>query len=308
MRRVAVLFEASGRHGRGESDEFGQGAGVETRQTRRGRRGSAGHVRALFVLLVLVSGAVYGVRGEGPRVEIQHPEPDEAMLQESGALLLAVSVFDWESPWMRVGLNTTVVADRVRSQDSDVGAMGTEMSWEIYGLRPYERYTLRIEFFDEASGLAVASFNRTSLVLPYYDPMLDAAPLEMLYPVPRDHPDYPSVQAEASVIEAGTRDNAKVRAGQALVLIVNSGIAGYFGRMNSVRTTMEFPEESYRRMCPQIVPQLVIAAIFTTDGHEVIGLSDYTLFWAGNFTSEELGALPSLKPIQDDGPLVSKVP
>jgi len=245
-------------------------------------------MRAVLVLLLVACGAVSGARGEGPRAEIQHPEPDEAMLQESGALLMAVSMFDWEAQWMRARLNTTVVADRVHSQDADAGAMGTELSWEIYGLAPYERYTASVEFFDEASGEPVASFSRTSLVLPYYDPLLDAAPLELLYPVPRNHPDYPSVQGEAAVIEARTQDDAKVRAGQALVLLVNSGIAGYFGRINSVRTTMEFPEDSYRRMCPQIVPQLALAAIFTSDGREVIGISDYTLFWAGNFTAEVL--------------------
>lgn len=56
-------------------------------------------------------------------------------------------------------------------------------------------------------------------------------------------------------------------------------------------------------MCPLIVPQLAIGAIFTADGKEMIRLSDYTLFWAGNFSEEELKSLPSLHPIADDGSL-----
>jgi len=108
---------------------------------------------------------------------------------------------------------------------------------------------------------------------------------------------------EFAVVEASTKELEAVRVGQALAILVNTGIAGYFGRMNHVRTTIDFPPESYRRMCPLIVPQLVIAALFTEDGKEVIELSDYTLFWAGNFSAEELGTLPSLRPIADNGTL-----
>jgi hypothetical protein len=36
---------------------------------------------------------------------------------------------------------------------------------------------------------------------------------------------------------------------------------------------------------------------------QVIGLSDYALFWAGNLTAQEIQTLPSLKPIPDNGTL-----
>jgi len=149
----------------------------------------------------------------------------------------------------------------------------------------------------------VGGATRTSLVLPYYDPVLDPPIPRLVFPVPRDHADYPSIQGELAVIEAQAQDAAHVRVGQAMVILVNNGVAGFFGRMNHVRTTMDFPAESYRRMCPLIVPQLAIGAIFTSDGKDVIRLSDYTLFWAGNFSEEELQSLPSLHPIPDDGSL-----
>ena len=75
---------------------------------------------------------------------------------------------------------------------------------------------------------------------------------------------------------AQTLNLANVRVGQAMVVLVNNGVAGYFGRMNHVRTTMDFPEESYRRMCPLIVPQLAVAALMTSDGKEVTHTHTHT--------------------------------
>ena len=45
------------------------------------------------------------------------------------------------------------------------------------GLSPYQRYTATIEFFDATSGELVAGTTRTTLLLPYYDPLVDAPPL-----------------------------------------------------------------------------------------------------------------------------------
>ena len=166
-------------------------------------------------------------------------------------------------------MNNTIVAD---SSEANAES-GMEMSWEIFGLEPYLPYTASVEFFDPDSGQIVGGATRSSLIIPYYDPHLDPPVLKMVYPVGRDHEEYPSVQAEFAVIEAQTLNLANVRVGQAMVVLVNNGVAGYFGRMNHVRTTMDFPEESYRRMCPLIVPQLAVAALMTSDGKEVIGLS-----------------------------------
>ena len=170
-------------------------------------------------------------------------------------------------------------------------------------MAPYHLYTTSVEFFDAHSGQIISGTSRTSIILPYVDPMEDPPVIRLLYPAAKDDSDYPSVQGETAVLEAQTVDLAKVRVGQAVVILVNNGVAGFFGRMNHVRTTMDFPEESYRRMCPPIMPQLAAAAIVTADGRELVALSDFTLFWAGSLAPEELAALPSLRPIPDDGTL-----
>ena len=66
----------------------------------------------LAVVIVVVSscgrgdhallGGVAGNPQYLPRADILQPEPDEAMLTESGGLLLLFQVFDWESGRMRV--------------------------------------------------------------------------------------------------------------------------------------------------------------------------------------------------------------
>ena len=66
----------------------------------------------LAVVIVVVSscgrgdhallGGVAGNPQYLPRADILQPEPDEAMLTESGGMLLLFQVFDWESGRMRV--------------------------------------------------------------------------------------------------------------------------------------------------------------------------------------------------------------
>ena len=206
---------------------------------------------ACIVVALLVCGGGGGHRsvyGAAPRAEVMHPEPDEAMLQESGSLLVQFQVFDWESGRMRVKVNSTIVADTSEGHAHDMGGTGMEMSWEIFGIQPYHLYTASIEFFDEETGQAVGGAARTTMVLPYYDPVLDPPIPRLVFPVPRDHEDYPSIQGELAVIEAQAQDAAHVRVGQAMVILVNNGVAGFFGRMNHVRTTMDFPEE----VCPAL--------------------------------------------------------
>eukprot|EP00960_Hanusia_phi_P071530 767576-Hanusia_phi.AAC.1 len=106
------------------------------------------------------------------------------------------------------------------------------------------------------------------------------------------------------------------------------GAAGVAPQLPQVSTRIHFPSDSYRRMCPLLVPQMLMAAIFTEDGTgaggvevgrqqgeavgrrqedllmfeaEVVRISRPVLFWAGNFSEEEEDKLASLAPVSDDG-------
>jgi hypothetical protein len=55
----------------------------------------------------------------------------------------------------------------------------------------------------------------STLVLPYTNPMYDPPELELLYPVPMDHTDFPSVHNGSKVqIRAATKGGVNVRSGQ----------------------------------------------------------------------------------------------
>ena len=70
----------------------------------------SGLVLAMVIVVVSSGGRgdhalLGGVAGSPqylPRADILQPEPDEAMLTESGGMLLLFQVFDWESGRMRV--------------------------------------------------------------------------------------------------------------------------------------------------------------------------------------------------------------
>ena len=74
----------------------------------------SGLVLAMVIVVVSSGGRgdhalLGGVAGSPqylPRADILQPEPDEAMLTESGGMLLLFQVFDWESGRMRVKVRT----------------------------------------------------------------------------------------------------------------------------------------------------------------------------------------------------------
>ena len=119
-------------------------------------------------------------------------------------------------------VNNTVVTDTSDGHAQDMDGAAVKMSWEVFGLEPYQHYTASVEFFDAASGQIVGGATRTSLMLPYYDPKLDPPHLRLVYPVPRAHAEYPSVQGEMAALEAMTDDDAPVRVGQASVMLLIS--------------------------------------------------------------------------------------
>uniref|UniRef100_A0A7S4L9L5 Glycosyltransferase 2-like domain-containing protein n=1 Tax=Guillardia theta TaxID=55529 RepID=A0A7S4L9L5_GUITH len=238
--------------------------------------------------------------GQEPYVHIIRPQGDICMLEEDGGLLVEIQIFRWYEGRLRVRVNGTSLADMTEGHLHGGDEEGMELRWTMYGLRAPDYYVTSVEFFD-LDGQVVAGARRISMVGPFTNPFLDPPEPVIVQPVAQEHADYPTRTSELATVIAETKDLHDVRPGQAFVILMGSGVLGYYGRMKQVSARIHFPPESYRRMCPLLVPQMLMAAVFTEDGTEVIRLSRPTLFWAGNFTEEEKENLASLTPVKDDG-------
>lgn len=285
--------------------------GEHEEHRRRGgarRRGALapGLALALICLAALALSALsQDVHGDGQsraRVEWALPDAEEGMMQESGSLVVAFTLFNFLSGSMRVRVNQTLVNEQVADpgKPSDDAEAGEYISWEIYGLIPDRTYQASVDFFKD--GQVIETFTRTSLMLPYRDPFEDPPQVEVGFPAGQGNVGYPAILGEdRATIEVRTVDRRPVRAGQGLAVVTTAGVAGWFGRANMARTSISYPPDSYRRMCPTIVPQMVMAVLFTSDGNEVLAASRPVLFWVGKLNASEVANLPSLVAIPDHG-------
>jgi len=252
-------------------------------------------------LLILVTCCCTALSdSQQPHADILRPQTDSCMLEEDGGLLVEVNIFRWYAGRLRVLVNGTSLADVAGGHLPEGDEEGLEMRWTMYGLRAPDYYVTSVEFFD-ADGRVVSGTRRVSYVEPFTDPFFDPPEPTVTHPLSQGHPDYPTRTSEVVTVMAETKDLRDVRPGQAFVLLLGSAVVGYFGRMKQVSTRIHFPSDSYRRMCPLLVPQMLMAAIFTEDGTEVVRISRPVLFWAGNFSEEEEDKLASLAPVSDDG-------
>ena len=236
-----------------------------------------------------------------PRVEWALPDAEEGMMQESGSLVVAFTLFNFLTGSLRVRVNETLVNEQAADgRPSEDALAGEYISWEIYGLAPDRTYQASVTFFE--NGEVKETFTLTSLMRPYRDPFDDPPPVEVGYPAGQGEEGYPAILGEdRAIVEVRTVDRRPVRAGQGLAVVTSAGVAGWFGRANTARTSISYPPDSYRRMCPAIVPGMVMAVLFTADGAEVLAASRPVLFWVGRLNASEVAALPSLVAIPDRG-------
>jgi hypothetical protein len=116
------------------------------------------------------------------------------MMEESGSLIIAFSLYGFVSGSMRVSVNETLVVQQQAepSRAQDMEGDGEQLSYEIYGLQPYQTYAARIEFLDER-GAVVGTSQHPSRILPYRDPFDDPPPVHVTYPPALGDEGFPAV-------------------------------------------------------------------------------------------------------------------